>query len=111
MIVFERIDGAPADGDHTFAIYSCTATNGRELVALLAQTIRELYVDIDHLREVLTDAMNDMESVTDTTAVEEAIQRTLSAAVPVPGANPIPQLDTARSELAEALAHIALTQL
>lgn len=110
MIVFDLVEGLN-DGDHTFAVYDCRPQEEGGLVATLAQTIRDLYVDRDHLRDVLTAAMNDAGAVADAGPVEEAIQRTLAAAIPEPGTHPIPQLDVARNELAEAIAHLALPAL
>jgi hypothetical protein len=106
MIVFELLEHAD-DGDHSFAVYDCRAEQEGDLVGVLATTIRDLYVDPGHLRDVLTAAMSDAGGVADGVAIEEAITRTLAAAIPEPGAHPIPQLDVARNELAEALAHIA----
>lgn len=92
---------------HTFRAYACRC-DGDELVDLLAATVRELYVKLDRLREVLTSALADLDPVADTVRIEEAITRTVAAAIPEPGSHPVPQLDVARNELAEAIAHVAL---
>jgi hypothetical protein len=110
MIVFHLVEQTN-DGEHTFAVYDCRPEEGGDLAAVLAETIRDLYVDPDRLRDVLTAAMNDAGAVADTAAIDEAIQRTLAAAIPEPGTHPIPHLDVARNELAEALAHLALAEV
>lgn len=99
------------DGDHVFAVYACQAAKGADLVAVLADTIRGLYVDVDHLRDALTTAMNDASDVADPAPINQAIERTLAAAIPEPGTHPIPHLDVARNELAEALAHLAWVEV
>lgn len=106
MIVFEEVERVD-DGDHTFAIYNCRTEAGEDMVAVLAEFIRELYVDPARLRDVLISAMADAEGVADIEAITEAVQRTLTASVPVPGTHPIPHLDVARNELGEALTHLA----
>lgn len=110
MIAFELLEHAN-DGDHTFAVYDCRSGEGHDLVAVLAQTVRELYVKAARLREVLIAAMSETGAIVETGRIEEAIKRTLAAAIPKPGVHPIPQLDVARNELAEALTHLALPAL
>jgi hypothetical protein len=109
MIAFELVEQAN-DGDHAFAVYECR-TGEDELVAVLARTIRELYVKTARLREILIAAMTETGAIVDTGSIEEAIERTLTAAIPKPGVHPVAHLDVARNELAEALAHLALTAL
>ena len=110
MIAFDLVERAE-DGEHTFAVYGCRADGDGDLVAELARVIRDLYVDAEHLRDVLTAAMNDAATVADGTGIEAAIHRVLTAAIPEPGKNAIPQLDVARNELAEALAYVALAEV
>jgi hypothetical protein len=110
VIVFDLAEHSN-DGAHTFAVYDCRPQEEGGVVATLAKTIRDLYVDRDRLREVLTAAMNAAGAVADVGPLEEAIQRTLTAAIPEPGTHPIPHLDVARNELAEAIAHMALPDL
>jgi hypothetical protein len=110
MITFERLEQT-ADGDHTFAVYECRPGDDEDLVAVLANTIRELYVKTARLREILIAAMTETGAIVETVPIEEAIERTLSAAIPKPGVHPVPHLDVARNEMAEALAHMALTAL
>jgi hypothetical protein len=55
--------------------------------------------------------MSDTGAIVDTRPIEDAIERVLTAAIPKPGVHPVPQLDVARNELAEALAHLALPSL
>lgn len=110
MVVFDLVEHAE-DGDHTFAVFDCQAGEGEDLADLLAETIRALYVDAERLRDVLISAMKDADSVANVAAIEETIQRTLTAAIPEPSTHPIPQLDVARNELAEALAHLAFAEV
>jgi len=111
MIAFELLEEA-SDGDHTFAVYGCRpGDHDDNLVAVLAQTIRDLYVKTALLREILIAAMSETSAIVDTAPIEQAIERTLAAAIPKPGVHPIPHLDVARNELAEALAHLALPAL
>lgn len=110
MIAFEVVEQA-SDGDHTFAVYHCRPGEDDDLVGVLASTIRELYVKTARLREVLIAAMSETGAIVDTAPIEEAIERTLTAAIPEPGTHPVPQLDVARNELAEALAHLCLPAL
>lgn len=110
MIVFDLVEVAN-DGDHSFAVYDCQSGEDGDLVDVLAETIRDLYVDPEHLRDVLIAAMNDADAVADGAAIEETINRTLTAAIPEPGTHPIPHLDVARNELAEALAHLAFAEV
>jgi hypothetical protein len=106
VIVFEEVERVQ-DGDHTFTVYDCRAEPGEDMVALLADFIRDLYVDPERLKDVLTAAMAEVGDVADPDAITEAVQRTLTAAVPAPGTHPIPHLDVARNELGEALTHLA----
>lgn len=106
MIVFDEVERVQ-DGDHTFITYDCRAEDGEDMVTVLADFIRQLYVDPERLRDVLTAAMTDAVGVADPDAINEAVQRTLTAAVPAPGTHSIAHLDTARNELGEALTHLA----
>lgn len=81
MIVFEEVERVQ-DGDHTFTVYDCRAEPGEDMVALLADFIRDLYVDPERLKDVLTAAMAEVSDVADPDAITEAVQRTLTAAVP-----------------------------
>ena len=109
MIVFDLVERTD-DGDHSFALYNCRAEEG-DLVTVLANTIRALYVNKERLRDLLMAAMSETSAIANTNEIEEAIERTLSAAIPQPGVHPVPQLDVARNELAEALAHVALQRV
>ena len=110
MITFDLVEEVQ-EGDHTFAVYDCRDGDDTSMLDVLIELVRELYVDPERLQEVLTAAMNDAAGVVDPDAINEAIQRTLAAAIPEPGTHPIPHLDVARNELAEALAHVALAEL
>lgn len=106
MIVFDEVERVQ-DGDHSFTIYDCRAEDGDDMVALLANFIRQLYVDPERLRDVLTAAMADAAGVADPAAINAAAQHVLTAAVPAGGVHPVPHLDVARNELGEALTHLA----
>jgi hypothetical protein len=110
LIVFDEVERVD-DGEHVFAVYDCKAALGADLVSLLAKMVRDLYVDVNHLRDVLTTAMNDASAVADPKPINDAIRRTLAAAVPKGGTHPVPHLDVARNELAEALAHLTLANV
>lgn len=99
------------DGDHSFSAYECMPTGDLDLVAELAAIVRELYVNTERLRDILVAAVNETEAIIDTDRIKEAIERTLAASVPIPGSHPVPQLDVARNELAEALANLALSTI
>jgi hypothetical protein len=106
VIVFDEVERVQ-DGAHSFTIYDCRAEDGENMVAVLADFVRGLYVDPEKLRDVLIAAMTDATGVADPDAINEAVQRTLTAGVPQPGTHPKPHLDTARNELGEALTHLA----
>lgn len=110
MIAFDLVEHVN-DGENTFAVYDCRSDDDGSLVDVLVDVVRQLYVDPEQLRSVLTAAMTDAAGVADPEAINQAIERTVVAAIPEPGTHPIPHLDVARNELAEALAHIALPQV
>lgn len=104
MVVFDLVDHAD-EGEHTFDVFSCSAS-GTNLTTALSDTVRQLYVESDRLRTLLRAAMEDAGAVVDVAAVNEAIDRTLTAAIPEPGTHSIAHLDVARNEVAEALAYL-----
>lgn len=106
MIVFNEIERVQ-DGEHSFVIYDCQAGAGEDMVAVLADFIRQLYIEPERLRDVLTAAMTDVGAVANPDAITEAVQRILTVAIPEPGTHPIANLDVARNELGEALTHLA----
>lgn len=108
MINFDVIEQS-SHGDHTFSVYECRGNGDEDLIGDLARTIRDLYVNTARLRQLLTAAVSETTAIIDTAPIEEAIERTVAASIPEPGVHPVPQLDVARNELAEALAHVALS--
>lgn len=107
MIVFNEVERV-GNGQHVFAVYDCRAAAGADLVAALAQTVRQLYVDLDKLKAILGKAMNDAGTVADPAPIHEAIARILAVAIPEGGTHPVSHLDVARNELAEVVAYLAL---
>jgi hypothetical protein len=110
VIAFDPVEGSE-DGEHVFAMYGCREEQEGGMVTHLAETVRNLYVDPQRLRAVLLAALSDASEVAETAPIEEAIDRTLLAAIPAPGTHAVPHLDVARNELAEALAHVALPKI
>jgi len=107
MPVFTLIDRAE-DGDHSFAVYDCHASTIEDLIEDLAGVVQDLYVNPENFRSVLQGALSDVGGLPGEDALNEAIDRTLAAAIPEPGTHKVPQLDVARNELAEVLAYLAL---
>lgn len=105
------INLARVDADaHCYTTCDCVAENG-DLAGELAAVVRELYVETEKLESALKTASADLGSVADQAAIEAAIRRTVSAAIPPPGTHPVPQLDVARNELAEVVGMLALPAL
>lgn len=94
--------------DHIFEIVSCEASPDAELVEELADQLRNLYSDHEELAERLKAQAPELESVIDAASLESVVDRVLQASIPEPGKHPIPQLDVARNELGELLAHLVL---
>lgn len=112
LITFDLVERSD-DGGHIFAVYDCGSDEDGALISDLAQVIRELYVEPDKLRPVLTAALNDLGPVADVVTIGEIMERVLPAAVPDPHVeNPDrPWLNVARNELAEAIALVGLSDV
>lgn len=97
-----------ADETHVFEILSCEAPPEAELVAELADELRDLYSDHEELAERLKAQAPELEGVIDAPSLESVVDRVLKASIPEPGKHQIPNLDVARNELGELLAHLVL---
>jgi hypothetical protein len=92
--------------DHLFEIVDCRPLAGQDLIDELADELRALYSDHVDMAARLKAQASELDSVSDPEGLEAVIDRVLEASIPKPGTHKVPQLDVARNELAELLAHL-----
>ena len=91
---------------HQFRMYE-PESDESDLIAELAATVRELYVDVEDLGGDMRKALDGLGDVADVTRLAGLIDEVVESTVPSPDANPQqpPQLNLTRNELAEILAY------